>query len=116
MKNHTFEIIIKLTLSILFLPCLLKMPYGYYQAARFAGMLGFVLLAYYNYQKNQTINLGAIIYLALALLFQPFIKVALGRTIWNMVDVVVSIGLIISIFWKPRNIGSTYKFLKTYSN
>ena len=43
-----------------------------------------------------------IIYLALAFLFQPFIKVALGRTIWNIVDVVVSIGLIISIFWKSK--------------
>ena len=34
-------------------------------------MLGFALLAYYDYQKNQTINSGVIIYLDLALLFQP---------------------------------------------
>lgn len=78
------------------------MPYGYYQFARFIGMLGFTLLAYYDYQKNQTINSGVIIYTALALLFQPFIKVALGRTIWNAVDIIVSLGLIISIFIKPK--------------
>jgi hypothetical protein len=102
MKNDTTLIIIKIILSILFLLCLLKMPYGYYQAARFAGMLGFALLAYFDYQKNKTLNSNVIIYLALALLFQPFIKVALGRTIWNIVDVVVSVGLMTSFFWKSQ--------------
>ena len=34
---------------------------------------------------------------ALALLFQPFFKVAWGRMIWNIVDVVVAVGLIILI-------------------
>ncbi len=75
------------------------MPYGYYEATRFIGMLGFALLAYYNYQQNKKIEV--IIYIALALLFQPIIKVALGRTIWNITDVIVSVGLIISIFVKP---------------
>lgn len=104
MKTISNEIIIKIILSILFLLCLLKMPYGYYQAARFGGMLGFTLLAYCDYQKNQIVNSAVIIYLALALLFQPFIKVALGRTIWNVVDVIVSLVLIISIFIKPKRI------------
>ena len=34
---------------------------------------------------------------ALALLFQPFFKVALGRVVWNIVDVIVAIGLLILI-------------------
>jgi len=107
MKNHTTAIILKIILSILFLLCLLKMPYGYYQATRFIGMIGFLLLAYFNYERNKSLNSTVIIYLALALLFQPFIKVSLGRTIWNIVDVVVSVGLIISIFWKPGNIAKS---------
>ena len=102
MKKNTPASTLKIILSILFLLCLFHMPYGYYEVARFAGMLGFVILAYLDYQKNQAINLGVIIYIALALLFQPFMKVALGRTIWNLVDVVVSIGLISSIFFKPK--------------
>lgn len=75
------------------------MPYGYYQAVRFIGMLGFTLLAYFSYQEDKKAEI--IIYVALALLFQPFIKVALGRTVWNLVDVIVSAGLIISLFVKP---------------
>ena len=93
---------IKLILAILFMLCLLQMPYGYFQAARFIGMLGFALLANYDYQKNQTVNSGVIIYIAWALLFQPFLKVAFGRTVWNVVDVLVSVGLIISIFIRPK--------------
>ncbi|MBQ6064697.1 MAG: hypothetical protein IJK87_13900 [Prevotella sp.] len=36
----------------------------------------------------------AITFGALALLFQPFVKVALGRMMWNVVDVIVAILLI----------------------
>ena len=91
---------IKITLSVFFLLCLLDMPYGYYQAVRFVGMLGFALLAYYSYENNKKVEV--IIYIALALLFQPFLKVALGRTIWNVVDVIVSAGLTISLFAKLK--------------
>lgn len=103
-KHLIFPRIIKIILSAVFIICLFPMTYGYYEAARFIGMLGFALLAYFDYQKSQMINSGVIIYIALALLFQPFIKVALGRTIWNVVDVIVSLGLLISIFIKPKEV------------
>ena len=96
------QTIIKIALSVIFLLCLLDMPYGYYQAVRFIGMLGFALLAYYSYDDNKKVEV--IIYISLALLFQPFLKVALGRTIWNVVDVIVSAGLIISLFAKPKKV------------
>ena len=91
---------IKVILSILFFICLADMPYGYYQFVRFAGLIGFVILAYQaNQQGRQT---EAIIYVGLAFLFQPFFKIALGRELWNIIDVVVGIGLLISIFMKPQ--------------
>lgn len=92
--------IIKIGLAILFFLCLADMPYGYYQFVRFIGLVGFVILAYQaNQQGKQT---EMIIYGALALLFQPLFKIALGRELWNIVDVVVGIGLLISIFMKPK--------------
>ena len=76
------------------------MPYGFYQFVRFAGLIGFAILAYQaNEQGRQT---EMIIYGGLALLFQPFFKIALGRQMWNIVDVIVGIGLLISIFMKPK--------------
>ena len=90
--------LIKIILSLLFLICLFNMPYGYYQIVRFVGFLGFILLAYKSY-TDKAINM-AIIYYGLAILFQPIFKLALGRTIWNIVDVLVSIFLITTIFYK----------------
>ena len=92
--------IIKIVLAILFFLCLVDMPYGFYQFVRFAGLIGFAILAYQaNQQGRQT---EMIIYGGLTLLFQPFFKIALGRQMWNIVDVVVGIGLLISIFMKPK--------------
>lgn len=77
-----------LLLSALLLLCLAPMPYGYYQLVRFISMVLF-----YNYWIKEIKPL-AITYGALALLFQPFVKVALGRAMWNVTDVVVALGLI----------------------
>ncbi len=92
--------IIKIVLAILFFLCLLDMPYGFYQLVRFSGLLGFALLAYKSYEEDRSTEV--IIYAGLALLFQPFFKVSLGREIWNIVDVVVGLGLLVSIFLKPK--------------
>ena len=76
--------------------CLIDMPYGYYQLVRFVSMLVFVFLGFKELEKeNQNI---AYLYFGLAILFQPFLKIALGRELWNLVDVVVGIWLMISAF------------------
>jgi len=94
------ERIVKIILALLMFICLANMPYGYYQFVRFAGLIGFAILAYQANQHGRQTE--TIIYGGLALLFQPFFKIALGRQMWNIVDVVVGIGLLISIFMKPK--------------
>lgn len=77
------------------------MPYGYYQFVRLAALVGFAVLAYLaNSDKKNT---EVIIYIGLAILFQPFFKIALGRSIWNIVDVAVAVGLLLSIFINREN-------------
>lgn len=87
---------IKIVLAILLFLCLADMPYGFYQFVRFAAMIGFGILAFQSAESENKSFL--IIYGALALLFQPFFKIALGRELWNIVDVIVGVGLIISLF------------------
>ncbi|MCM4171848.1 hypothetical protein DHD32_10175 [Arenibacter sp. TNZ] len=94
--------LIKIALSILLFLCLLDMPYGFYQLVRFVALIGFGILAYDAHKKNDKTFL--VIYIVLALLFQPFFKIALGREIWNMVDVIVGIGLLISMFTNNQKI------------
>jgi len=89
------EKVIKIVLAILFFLCLLDMPYGFYELVRFLALVGFAILAYIsNKQEDKT---GVIIYIGLALLFQPFFKIALGRVLWNIVDVIVGLGLLLSL-------------------
>jgi hypothetical protein len=94
--NIKIDIFIKIALTILFFICLLDMPYGYYQMVRFLAMCGFAYLAFLsNISGNQN---AMFIYIALAMLFQPIIKISLGREIWNIIDVIVGIGLLLSIY------------------
>ena len=95
--------IIKIVLAVLLLLCLAKMPYGYYILVRFVAFIVFGILALMTYQKRNEIDIEILLYIALALLFQPFAKVALGRTLWNVVDVVVGVGLVASLFLKNMN-------------
>ena len=92
------EKFIKIVLSLLLFSCLLDMPYGYFQLVRFISMIGFIYLALIV--NEQKIKNEFFIYIALALLFQPLLKIALGRSIWNIVDVIVGACLIISLFNK----------------
>ena len=94
------EKLIKIILAILFFICLAELPYGYYQFVRFAALIGFAFLSYQNYERND--KSFAFIFAALAILFQPLFKISLGREVWNVVDVVVGIGLILTIFWKRK--------------
>ena len=83
---------IGLGLAIMLLLCLFPLPYGYYTLVRFVAMVVFAIMAYVYYEQKNT--LFCVVAVALVLLFQPFQKVALGREVWNVVDVLVSIILI----------------------
>ncbi|MBR1630694.1 MAG: hypothetical protein IJ680_02445 [Paludibacteraceae bacterium] len=88
MKQAVFNIV----LAMLLLLCLAQMPYGYYVFVRHACMIVFAVMAYAEYERRRPAL--AVVCGALALLFQPFVKIALGRTVWNVVDVLVALMLI----------------------
>lgn len=88
------------------------MPYWYYQLVRFISMIAFLYLAYVEYEENKEKNIAVgwtdtktkytplFLYLALAILFQPFIKIALGRELWNIIDVLVGLALLLTLLKK----------------
>lgn len=92
-------ILIKISLSILLIGCLFKMSYGYYQFVRFFGMVSFGILAFLTFENNKN---WFIIWLSSAILINPIFKIALGREIWNIIDIIWAILLIISIFLKSE--------------
>lgn len=86
---------IKIILIVLFGLCLFKMPYSYYEISRFVGMIGFTIIGYDAYKKQNTLFM--IIWFSSALLINPFFKLALGRTLWNIIDIIWIILLLISL-------------------
>ena len=103
MKNIT-KPIVKILLTVLFLCCLLDMPYGYFQLVRFVGMTGFIILAYLDEEKeDKTI---VIIWICSAVLINPIFKLALGRILWNIADIIWSAILLTSLileYYAVRN-------------
>ena len=83
-------------IALLLLLSLFDMPYGYYSFVRFAAAAAFCLFAYIANQSGNKDRMIA--FIILAVLFQPFLKVPLGRVIWNVVDVVVAGYLLVLCF------------------
>jgi hypothetical protein len=88
--------LISIVLAVLLLLCLFDMPYGYYQFVRFAATAGFAYLAWMSYENDEKQKM--FVFIVLAALFQPFFKIALGRTLWNIIDVAAAIGLLVMTF------------------
>ena len=92
-----------LILAAMLLLCLAPMPYGYFMMVRFVATVAFGIMAYQYYVGHKTV--AAYTFGVLTLLFQPMYKIALGRVLWNVVDVIVAI-LLIALFvmeWRKSN-------------
>lgn len=92
--------LIKIILSLLLVICVLDMPYGYYHMVRYLGLVGFGIMAYNAYEKERLME--GVLFAGLAILFQPFFKISLGRLWWNILDVGIAIGLISSLLIKQK--------------
>ncbi|QNA44300.1 DUF6804 family protein [Lacibacter sediminis] len=96
--------LLKIVLALLLFACLLQMPYGYYQLVRFLAMAFFAYFAYETFLDGR--KSIALLYIFLAILFQPIVKIALGRLIWNIVDVIVGVVLIISVISQKKKLNN----------
>ena len=89
-----------LFITVILLLCLAPMPYGYFTLVRFIATVGFGYMAFQYFKQRKEVLTWT--FVTLVLLFQPFAKVGLGRMVWNIVDVIVAVGLVILfiIEWK----------------
>lgn len=83
-----------LPVGMLFL-AFLDLPYGYYMILRFivCGCCGY--LAYAEYEEKQKTTKWVIVFAGIALLFNPFIPIHLGREAWTIIDPAVAALLIV---------------------
>ena len=95
MTKRTLGLIYGAVAALLLL-CLLDMPYGFFVLVRFIATAAFCYFAFEEYQDGNKERM--ILFIILAVLFQPFMKISLGRVIWNIVDIVVAGYLIYLLF------------------
>lgn len=89
----------KPTLAALIFLCIFPMPYDFYNIVRFISMAVFAYFAYDYYQKR---NMPFVFtFGTLALLFQPFCRIGIGRGMWTLIDIAVAI-LLLYIWHKER--------------
>ena len=79
------RILIKLLLIGVFLGCLARMPYSYYQLTRFVALAGFVVLFVLDYRDKRYV--GAVLSGMGVVLFNPFFKATFKREVWQVIDV-----------------------------
>lgn len=94
--------IVKGIIAALLLICLANADYGFYQAMRTLISFGFAYLAYNYYKSGDKTN--AIVFLCLLILFQPLMKIGLGRGIWIVVDIAAAVFLLYQILAKDSGI------------
>lgn len=73
--------------------CLANMPYGYYNFIRYASCIVFSIMAVMAHKEGRILLVVG--YATIAILFQPFCIINLGRDIWQFVDVVAAMVLVI---------------------
>lgn len=92
--------LIKTVMTLILFGCLLNVPYGYFQFARLSVFAGCVYLAYNSIADKQ--NVFSILYIGIAILFQPLFKIHFIRETWNIIDVIIAVIFIIIILISIR--------------
>ena len=88
--------LVKLIAAIILFICPFDMLYWFYDIVRTLALIGFGFLAFVAFKRKK--NIEAIVFICLAILFQPILKIHLTKAIWIVIDLVVGIWLIISLF------------------
>src|SRR5690554_3588886 len=96
MKHNFIKIVLAIALTL----CLFDMPYWYYQIIRIFGTIGFGYLAYVEYKSNKMYT--PYVFGTAAILLNPIIKISFGREMWNVVDIILAVLIILSILFSNK--------------
>lgn len=89
--------------AVLSLIALTKMPYGYYQFLRIVVFIAAAYLAHMEYKlRDSTINLWVILFVIIAILFNPLTPIHFKREVWGYINTVCSGVFIIHMIIKLR--------------
>jgi predicted membrane protein len=88
----------KILAIIILLLALGSWPYGYYQFLRWAIFAIGIYGAYITYQQNK--DVWTWVFASIAILFNPIFPFYLSKSSWQVIDIIVAIIFLISLFKK----------------
>ncbi len=74
------------------------MPYGYYEIIRLIGMDSII---YIGFEEKEFLKY---FWFSSAVLINPIIKIPLVRKPWNVIDVILALILLVSLFLKSKRV------------
>ena len=96
--NKTIDNIIKLgVIAVLIIAVTTRQQYNYYTFLRWTV---FITSLYFAYKYRHVGIVATIIFCAFSILFNPFIPFGFRKGIWNIIDLIVSAFILMSIDWK----------------
>jgi hypothetical protein len=90
------NIITIIATTFLFIALFDNWPYGFFTLLRFVLFASTAYIAWIAYEQKK--EKWVWIFGFLAVLFNPFIVIHLNRELWNIIDIIVGLFLILSIF------------------
>lgn len=76
----------QIPLAVAFVIALLNLPYGYYEFLRTVGMVLFIAYGVHSYKKDE--ELWVFFWFGSALFINPIFKIALGKSLWKVMDII----------------------------
>lgn len=95
-NNKKKNIILVIAAAFLFLALIDGWPYGFFTLLRFVVFASSAYVAYMAYEDQKEKWVWTFGFLAV--LFNPFIVIHLNREIWSVIDLIVGVFMIISVF------------------
>jgi hypothetical protein len=95
-SNKKKNIALLIAAAFLFLALFDGWPYGFFTLLRFVVFASSAYVAWMAYEAQK--EKWVWIFGSLAVLFNPFIIIHLDREIWSVIDLIVAVFMIISVF------------------
>lgn len=99
MKNEMIFKVVKFVTAALLLLAIASIPIGYYTFLRIVVCIASVYMAIAYFENKKPL---AIIFGAIAILFNPILPIYLSKEIWIPIDVITAIIFVVSIFFRLR--------------
>lgn len=101
MKLTNKHILTIIASSLLFIALFDGLPYGYFTFLRFAVCAVGVYLAYKIYEDDNE-SLWVWAFTGIAVLFNPIIIIHLERGTWTIIDLIVGVFFVLSMFFNKK--------------